>query len=101
MKRIISSLLSITISIITILFCSGNVYSVKAEEVSINSFIEDGFKLIRENDGGKEFIPEEIKKDIEIENDYDESVQIRSFAKNQDNEVEYSEKEEFSFKLAD
>ena len=89
MKKIVSVLLSLILSISTILFCAGNIYSVKAEEVSINSFIEDGLKLIRENDVGKEFIPE-IIEDKTIEKAESESLK-RTVTKASSND-----KEEFS-----
>ena len=64
MKKIVSFLLSFTISISTILIFAGNIYSVKAEEISINSFIENGVNLIRENDAGKVFVTEDITDNV-------------------------------------
>ena len=60
MKKTISLFLSIIISVATVLFCAGNIYSATAEKSSINSFIEEGVNLIRENDAGKEFVPEVV-----------------------------------------
>lgn len=63
MKKLLLILLSIIISISTVLFCVGNIYSATAEKSSINSFIEEGVNLIRENDAGKEFVPEVVIDD--------------------------------------
>ena len=63
MKKIVSMLLSLVISTSAMLFISGSIYSAKAEEISINSFIESGVKLIRENDVGKEFVPQKTENE--------------------------------------
>ena len=78
---------------------NNQIYAVgnnKSEIINIESFVNDAKKIIYENDTGKEFIPEEIEKDTAVEDDSTEFAQRRSFAKNQDNEVECGEKEELS-----
>ena len=78
---------------------NNQIYAVgnnKSEIINIELFVNDAKKIIYENDTGKGFISEEIEKDTAVEDDSTEFAQRRSFAKNQDNEAEYSEKEEFS-----
>ena len=85
--------LSLTLSSNNQIYAAGN---DKSEIINVESFVNDAKKIIYENDTGKEFIPEDIEKDTAVEDDSTEFAQRRSFAKNQDNEAEYSEKEEFS-----
>ena len=85
--------LSLTLTSNNQIYAAGN---DKSEIINVESFVNDAKKIIYENDTGKEFIPEDIEKDTAVEDDSTEFAQRRSFAKNQDNEAEYSEKEEFS-----
>ncbi len=96
MKKIVSFLLSFTISISTILIFAGNIYSVKAEEISINSFIEDGVKLIRENDAGKDFIPETTEDKISDDTESDILSHNRVTAKSAGPKSVANDREEFS-----
>ena len=96
MKRIISLLLSIIISVSTILFCAESIYSVKAEEISINSFVEEGVKLIRENDAEKDFIPETIENQITDDTESKALEHNRATAKPAETESVPNDKKEFS-----
>ncbi len=99
MKRYIYLIVSVMITLSLTLTSNNQIYAVgndKSEIINVESFVNDAKKIIYENDTGKEFIPEDIEKDTAVEDDSTEFAQRRSFAKNQDNEAEYSEKEEFS-----
>ncbi|MBR4767133.1 MAG: hypothetical protein IK085_10280, partial [Clostridia bacterium] len=94
-KKLISLMLSVIISFCAISYCAGSIYSVKAEEDSINGFVEDGVKLIRENDVGKEFIPEAIE--VEPINEDAETLSAqRTIAKSSILYNETNDIEEFS-----
>ena len=68
MRKIISFVIVITLLAGILQFGFTNTYAVRVEEISINNFIEDGVKLIRENDIGKEFAPENIEYHSALEN---------------------------------
>ena len=68
MRKIISFVIVITLLAGILQFGFTNTYAVRVEEISINNFIEDGVKLIRENDIGKEFAPENIEYHSSLEN---------------------------------
>ena len=80
MKRVLAVLLSLLLSLEVILLYYGKIYIVNAEKNSINNFIEDGVKLIRENDSGKKFI-HEVMKDETIKEEVELSSPNRTVAK--------------------
>ncbi len=73
MKRCLSLVLALIISVSVVLYCSSAVYSAAVEEYLIEGFVETGIDLIRENDADKEFEPEEIECETD---DDDSSLQI-------------------------
>lgn len=74
MKRCLSLVLALIISVSVVLYCSSAVYSTAVEEYLIEGFVETGIDLIRENDADKEFEPEEIE--CETGDEDDSSLQI-------------------------
>ena len=88
MKKILSLAFTIIISACSILFCAANTYAATIEKESIKSFLEDGVKLIRENDANKEFVPEDTETETPVKNETEYDSTNRGPAKLSVNEDE-------------